>query len=106
MSDLVVEQNPLMTASPTSSRADEKISAGAELSGKTSMGKGVLRLACFFALIFMLIFALNAIINMGLRRITTSEFGAENQMMQGKVNADIVVTGSSRALRHYDPRLI
>ena len=29
-----------------------------------------------------------------------------NQMMQGKVNAQIVISGSSRAVSHYDPRII
>jgi hypothetical protein len=67
---------------------------------------GVLRLLLFFVIIVTLIFAMNAVINIGLRRIKTSDFGAENRMMQGQVNADIVITGSSRALRHYDPRLI
>ena len=32
--------------------------------------------------------------------------GAWNQVMQGRVNADIVISGSSRATYHYDPRVI
>lgn len=68
--------------------------------------KDVGRIACFFGLIAILAFALNAMINSGLRRIKTSSFGAENQVMQGKVNAQVIITGSSRASSHYDPRVI
>jgi hypothetical protein len=64
------------------------------------------RLFCFFALIAILAFFLNAMISSGLRRIRTSSFGAENQMMQGKINAQIIISGSSRASSHYDPRII
>src|SRR5262249_23929136 len=42
----------------------------------------------------------------GLRRINTSNFGVSNRIVDGKVNADIVISGSSRALVHYDPRII
>lgn len=64
------------------------------------------RLVCFFALLTGLAFALNAMITSGLRRIKTAEYGAWNQMMEGKINARIVITGSSRAASHYDPRII
>ncbi len=64
------------------------------------------RLTCFFAIFIALVFAVNMLITVGLRRIKTSQFGAWNQMMDGKVNAEIVVTGSSRAASHYDPRVI
>jgi len=68
--------------------------------------KAVLRMACFLGMIVVLACVMNAIITSGLRRIKTSAFGATNQIMEGKVNADIVITGSSRALAHYDPRTI
>ena len=64
------------------------------------------RLVGFFTVLTIMAFALNAMITSGLRRIKTSEYGAWNQMMEGKVNAQIVVTGSSRAASHYDPRII
>jgi hypothetical protein len=69
-------------------------------------GRTVGRIACFFGLIAVLAFALNATISVGLRRIKTSTFGAENQMMEGKINAQVIITGSSRASSHYDPRVI
>jgi hypothetical protein len=69
-------------------------------------GKTVLRLAYFFALVGLLAVGTDALITAGLRRISTSTFGAWNQMMEGKVNAHVVITGSSRAEYHYDPRTI
>ena len=67
---------------------------------------GLMKIVCFFCLILSLLFGLNAIINAGLRRIKTSQFGVWNQIVQGKINTEIVISGSSRALTHYDPRII
>jgi hypothetical protein len=68
--------------------------------------KGIVRIVCFFCLITACAYALDAIITRGLRRINTSAFGAFNKVMSGKVNAEIIINGSSRALSHYDPRII
>jgi hypothetical protein len=68
--------------------------------------KAVQRLICFFSMIVVLAFVMNAIVTSGLRRIKTSSYGAWNQAMQGRVNADIIISGSSRAAYHYDPRII
>jgi hypothetical protein len=68
--------------------------------------KALGRISGFFGIVIALTFALNAMITAGLRRIKTSEFGASNQIMQGKVNAEIIITGSSRAAFHYDPRTL
>lgn len=67
---------------------------------------GLLKIAGFFALLTALTFAADWIVSAGLKRITTSKFGSLNRIMAGKVNADIIVNGSSRALFHYDPRVI
>jgi hypothetical protein len=69
-------------------------------------GSGILRIACFFGLIILLVYGLNAAINSGLRSLTTNQFGVFNRMVGGTINADILITGSSRALSHYDPRII
>jgi hypothetical protein len=71
-----------------------------------SAWSGLIKIVCFFCLIVTLLFVLNAVINAGLRRIKTSQFGVSNQIVRGKINADIVISGSSRALTHYDPRII
>ncbi len=64
------------------------------------------RLVCFFGMIIILAFLMNMAISSGLRQINTSSFGAWNELMQGKINADIIISGSSRATYHYDPRTI
>jgi hypothetical protein len=66
----------------------------------------VKRIACFCSTILALILIMNTVITSGLRRIRTSAFGTVNRVMKGDVNADIVITGSSRALVQYDPRTI
>ena len=71
-----------------------------------SAWSGLIKIVCFFCLILILLFGLNALINAGLRRIKTSQFGVSNKIVQGKINAEIVISGSSRALSHYDPRII
>ena len=50
--------------------------------------------------------SLHLIFNHGLRKLTTSKFGSMNKVMSGQVNADIIINGSSRALSHYDPRVL
>lgn len=89
----------------------EEKSAPNKLSGETSIvvknqWDGVGKIVLFFVMLIGICYALDAAITNGLRRIKTSSYGASNQVMQGKVNAQIVITGSSRALAHYDPRTI
>jgi hypothetical protein len=95
---------------PTSQARQEKKSASATLGAKRRGGlepwRAVGRLIYFFGLIAILVIAMNAIITSGLRRIKTSAFGASNLIMEGKVDAQVVITGSSRALVQYDPRII
>jgi hypothetical protein len=67
---------------------------------------GVLRLAAFFVLLAAVITCTHWAITHGLRNTHTSQFGTLNRVMDGQVNADIVISGSSRALVHYDPRVI
>ena len=64
------------------------------------------KLACFACLVLLLAILLNALITSGLRRINTSSFGVWNRIVDGTINAEIVISGSSRALTHYDPRTI
>jgi len=67
---------------------------------------GPARLLFFFLLLGAAALALNAGITSGLRQVDTSEFGVWNAVIGGRANADIVVSGSSRALAHYDSRII
>src|SRR5262249_43897425 len=68
--------------------------------------RGVGKLACFACLVLLLAIVFNALITSGLRRINTSSFGVWNRIVDGTINAEIVISGSSRALTHYDPRII
>ncbi len=91
------------------SGAGDPIEDGSAFAGRESILQpwaGVRRIASFLAVVIILVFAMNLMITTGLRRIKTSAFGALNQIMDGKVNSQIVVTGSSRALAHYDPRIL
>jgi hypothetical protein len=82
----------------------EGTAAGGE--GARVQGAALARIACFFGMIAALVFGLDSLITYGLRQIKTSQFGVSNRVMRGAVNAEIVITGSSRALSHYDPRIL
>lgn len=68
--------------------------------------RGAVRIAAFVGLIVALAFMLDAFFGLSLRRLTTGDFGEWNRIVRGQVNADILITGSSRALTHYDPRIL
>jgi hypothetical protein len=100
---------PLTNGAPTAVRLREPAAARPDFRPpvrRPATGRAVGKLVLFFSLVVVLAFALNAAINHGLRKIKTSEFGAFNRVMAGAVNADIVVSGSSRALVEYDPARI
>jgi hypothetical protein len=68
--------------------------------------RGALKLLVFFAFLGAAMLVADSAINFGMRHIKTSSFGVSNRIMAGRVGADIVISGSSRALTHYDPRII
>jgi hypothetical protein len=67
---------------------------------------GLGRIVLFFTVVVVTAYALDATISRGLKQIQTSKFGSLNRVMSGAVDAEIVINGSSRALVHYDPRII
>ncbi|MES2467146.1 MAG: hypothetical protein V4675_07585 [Verrucomicrobiota bacterium] len=71
-----------------------------------SVKSGVVRIVLFFVLLTGVLFLLDAVINTGLRRLTTGTYGVTNRIVQGRVNAEILISGSSRAQTHYDPQII
>jgi hypothetical protein len=74
---------------------------------RTSFVPGsAVRVLVFAALFFTQAWVSDRAVSEGLRRIQTSSFGVSNRIMTGRVNADIVISGSSRAMVHYDPRII
>ena len=68
--------------------------------------RAVIRILAFFVLFAAELWVLDFAIDAGLRRIRTSDFGVSNRIVTGQLNADIIISGSSRALVHYDPRVI
>lgn len=73
---------------------------------RSARRRALLRLAAF-ALFTTLVAALvHSAIRHGLRRVDTGGFGSSNRIVQGRASAELVITGSSRALVHYDPRVL
>lgn len=98
-----VEPSPV----PSKERSVTATRDAGEKRGEVGGGlNAVRRIASFFGIIIVLAFALNAMITSGLRNIKTAKYGVSNRIMQGSINAQVVITGSSRAASHYDPRII
>lgn len=68
--------------------------------------RGVFRIIAFLSLFVGVLYATDWAVNTGLRNLNTSAFGVSNRVMTGQANAEIVISGSSRALTHYDSRVI
>jgi hypothetical protein len=75
-------------------------------SGSPTAFPGLGRIVLFFAVVVATAYVLDATISRGLKQIQTSKFGSLNRVMSGAVDAEVVINGSSRALVHYDPRII
>jgi hypothetical protein len=91
---------------PASAAADSFAAQIGQGAPAGSPAAALRRLLCFAALLLVLAIAMHLVITSGFKRLKTSAFGATNRIMRGAVNADIVVTGSSRALVQYDPRIL
>jgi hypothetical protein len=68
--------------------------------------RDIKRIIGFFCTGGLLAVGLHLLIGFGLKRVNASDAGAFNRAMSGRVNAQVIVCGSSRAYRHYDPRII
>lgn len=68
--------------------------------------RGAGRIVAFTALLLLLSVALDHFLDAGLRRLDHGDFGVWNRIVQGQINADVVISGSSRALTHYDSRIL
>jgi hypothetical protein len=68
--------------------------------------QALLRLSAFFLLLCGALILVDRAINSGLRHVRTSGFGVTNRIIAGTINSEILISGSSRALTHYDPRVI
>ena len=84
----------------TSSEVDSSTRKG------TRSTNGPMRIVAFFCFTILAIFACDWLIDSGLRRVDSGPFGELNRIVDGEINASVLITGSSRAVNHYDPRVI
>lgn len=63
-------------------------------------------LAIFLVACAVLVCALHLLLQQGMRMIRSGPFGAFNLIAEGRVKADLIVSGSSRAVMHYDPEVL
>jgi hypothetical protein len=90
----------------TSVTSGEVIASTAEARAQAPTLKGVWRIVCFCGVVMALIVLVDKVVTLGLLQVRTGEFGVWNKIVGGKIHADIVIAGSSRARSHYDPRII
>ena len=67
---------------------------------------GALKILSFTGVVLFSCFLVHGLISKGLRMVNSDTFGAWNTAMQGRAGAQIIISGSSRAAYHYDPRTI
>lgn len=68
--------------------------------------RALLRFAAFTLFTVLVASLVHLAIRHGLRCITTGDFGLMNRVIEGRAAADLLITGSSRALVHYDSRVL
>lgn len=61
---------------------------------------------CFWLILVVLWVGIHEALLLGLRRIDSGSFGVWNKAMGGRINAQVLICGSSRAREHYDPSII
>jgi hypothetical protein len=91
----------------TTTQVEKTDSEGKDDSAHQREARRALRkLAAFLVLLLASFYIAQFMVDLGMRTIRTSFFGASNRMYKGEINAEIIISGSSRALTHYDPRII
>jgi len=69
--------------------------------------KNILLKSILFVLILLIIaYGLNCVLITGLRKTTGGDLGIINKIMRGEINAEVLISGSSRALVHFDCDII
>lgn len=74
--------------------------------GGRSEWRAALRVMSFLLLTGMLLTVTDVVVNVGVRQVRTSTFGVFNAIVDGRINAALLITGSSRAMNHFDPRVL
>ena len=70
------------------------------------MGRFIKRTLMFFCLLGVLLIGMDLLLMHGLRQRRTHVFGVWNRLMNGKMDAQILFTGSSRSFVHFDAEAI
>jgi len=60
----------------------------------------------FILILIFILVGIDSILHMGLRLQSGSCLGVWNKVADGKINAEVIIIGASRALVHYDCRII
>src|SRR5262245_51921409 len=103
----VVSSSIFSFSSHTSVLAQDSVATIPDVGNQTAaQHRGVGRIMLFLAMLLAVFMVTDQLISAGLRRVTTSYFGVYNRIVDGTINADIVISGSSRAMNNFDPRII
>lgn len=70
------------------------------------MKKFLIKSIIFVAVLFLSFFIIHNILIFGLKQLRTGDYGVWNRIVNGEINADILILGSSRALVHFDCQVI
>lgn len=68
--------------------------------------RGIWRMGAFAVVAVIVALGVDRWITAGLRRAKDTATGDLHQVMSGQINAQIIVSGSSRAMAHYDPFIL
>jgi hypothetical protein len=68
--------------------------------------KFLIHIALFTTIIIGVLTALGVVITAGLRKTRIENFSEWNDIFDSKINADLIVTGSSRAWSNVSPKII
>jgi hypothetical protein len=60
----------------------------------------------FFGIFVIGVYVLNSFLIQGIKKVEAYEYGFWNKILGGEINAEIIVSGSSRALVQFDCRII
>ena len=97
---------PRISQLPTETVVTSVVIGSIDAQSHSVVLRGVARIALRFLLLSLLAILLDLLISTGLHGISTSRFGVWNRIVDGNIDAQILITGSSRALNHFDPRPI
>ena len=70
------------------------------------MKEFLIKVVCTLFVFLILIYGLDFIIQEGIRGLSYSDIRKWDEVIEGDIDAEIIILGSSRALVHFDPRII